>query len=358
MDAQRTFTPVRAITGQWSPRQKSNIEFVKKTTQFRDGLRNGAVTSLTNYFLLYGGQADDGPQNDVWASTNGASWVWVAGLATGTEHPYFAASFPPNNEASHCQDALFRQFRVGGHRDGILYNDVWMSTDGSRWSEQTPAGDFPAVYLASMTSDASNALYLAGGILDLTGNPRQSTAAVWRSGNQGRTWFEMSNGYSTLTGQPNSAGARGVSILLNSDVGQLIWMTGVNTGYANGGTGNPEAYYKDVWASTNGGRTFNPVSLNTPFGRRDDANAEITTGGLIVLAGGYSGTNAPGITRNGEAYNGQTPQLHFALHPRLRPPLSPVTFLALSQTCGSAPMEATRGVCACRRRSGMIGVTS
>jgi len=54
--------------------------------------------------------------------------------------------------------------------------------------------------------------------------------------------------------------------------------------------------------STNLGKIFDPVNLNTPFGRRDDSNAEISDGGLIVLAGGYGGTGQ-GAERTGEIYN-------------------------------------------------------
>lgn len=237
----------------------------------------------------------------MWASTNGRAWVWVAGTASGEEHPYpaYAETFAPWNEASHCQDVSFRQYRVGGHRDGILYNDVWSSIDGARWTEQSYAAEFEPVYLANMVGDSNGYIYLAGGILDLTGNPRMSTGSVWQSTNQGRTWRQMSSGYNQ-NGQISGPGQRAVSILLNQETNTLIWLTGVNTGY--GTNDRPESYYKDVWVSTNQGRTFDPVNLNTPFGRRDDSNAEITSGGLIVLAGGYGGTGQ-GQERLGEIYN-------------------------------------------------------
>jgi len=96
----------------------------------------------------------------------------------------------------------------------------------------------------------------------------------------------MNTGEGAIT---NGAGTRSVSLLLSSQSNQLIWMTGV--------THNPEQYYKDIWVSTNQGRTFAPVNLNAPYGRRDDANGEITDGGLIVMAGGYEGSGT------GEIYN-------------------------------------------------------
>ena len=358
-EAQRYFTQVTPITAQWSARQKANVEFVKRTTIFRDGLRtNAGQVTLTNYFvsshlkltrtrtspalrlcprvpppsdlprplprpplcvplhlpqLLYGGQSNQGAQNDVWASTNGRSWVWAAGYADGEEHPYplYAETFPRVFESAHCQDSQYRQFRVGGRLNGQVFNDVWMSIDGSRWTEQTAAGEFEPVYLANMVGDSTGYIYLAGGILDDQGNPRRSTGSVWQSTNAGRTWRQMSSGYSPQTGLPNGPGERAVSILLNSDTNTLIWLTGVNTGY--GTNDRPESYQKDVWVSTNLGRTFDPVNLNTPFGRRDDSNAEIASSGLMVLAGGYGGTGQ-GQERTNEIYNvpltAHTPRTH------------------------------------------------
>ena len=62
---QRYFLEQQPLTAMWSPREKANIEYVTKTSSFRDGLRDGASTSLTNYFLLYGGWTNDGSVNDV-----------------------------------------------------------------------------------------------------------------------------------------------------------------------------------------------------------------------------------------------------------------------------------------------------
>ena len=67
VDAQRTtyFRQINPRTQTWAPRQKANIEHVKRTTTFRDGLRSGNSYPLTNYFLLYGGVGAQGPLNDV-----------------------------------------------------------------------------------------------------------------------------------------------------------------------------------------------------------------------------------------------------------------------------------------------------
>ena len=57
--------------------------------------------------LLYGGVTDNGAQNDVWATTNGRQWIWVAGYSDGIPHPYnnerYAETFPAWYEAANCQ---------------------------------------------------------------------------------------------------------------------------------------------------------------------------------------------------------------------------------------------------------------
>ena len=295
----------------------------------------------------------------MWASTDAVTWVWAAGTVGDESHPVFPDTFEPTAEAAHCMDSSFRQYRLGGHRDGSISGAVWSSVDGARWTEQTSAGEFEPVYLANMVGDATGNIYLAGGILELNGNPRRSTGSVWYSANQGRSWRQLTTGFNEATGQPTGPGERAVSILLNAQTNTLIWLTGVNTGYSTGD--RPESYQKDVWVSTNQGRTFDPINLNTPFGRRDDSNAEITDGGLIVLAGGYGGTGG-GLERTNEIYNdvwvspnGGYTWSDDALHSSSLPvPICPLPCVSPSPL-HSVPVSRHRcvGVCASVTPSGM-----
>ena len=238
----------------------------------------------------------------MWASTNGISWIWVAGPSDGEEHYYNIDTFTPTGEGSHCQDSSYRQYRAGGYQNGVILSEVWMSVDGQKWSLQTADAEFQPVYLANMVGDMNGYIYIAGGIIDLFGarDPRRSTGDVWMSRNQGKTWVQQFYGRNPDTNMPQGPGERAVSILLNAQTNTLIWLTGVNSGL---GLNDPaESYQKDVWVSTNMGKNFSPVNLQTPFGRRDDSNAEITDAGLIVLAGGYAGTGE-GLETRGEVYN-------------------------------------------------------
>jgi hypothetical protein len=97
----------------------------------------------------------------------------------------------------------------------------------------------------------------------------------------------MASGYDYYTDLPMGPGARASSALFSTPSNALLHMTGVNTEWSM--SGDADAYYKDVWASTNQGRTFEPINLNSPFGRRDDARVDITSTGIIAMAGGYVG---------------------------------------------------------------------
>ena len=229
----------------------------------------------------------------------------MAGPANGgnDEHYYYPTTWPAREEAAHCQDSTYRQYILGGHVGSEIYGEVYSSVNGYQWTLAHAGGDFEPVYLANMVGDMNGAIYLAGGILDTNRTPRRSTGAVYVSTNQGKNWRQTTSGFNTNTGLPSGPGERAVSILLNSQTNTLIWLTGVNTGYeVDAANDRYESYYKDVWVSSTQGRNWDPINLNTPFGRRDDANAEITDGGLIVLAGGYAGTGQ-GLEREREIYN-------------------------------------------------------
>ena len=237
--------------------------------------------------LLHGGVSQVGVTNDVWASLEGEMWVWVAGTVTNDLHPIYPNTFPPVYESGHCQDLNFRQYRAGGRSADEMSNDVWMSTDGQRWNQQADAAEFEPVYYPSMASDTSGYVYLAGGILQLNSSPRYSSREVWRSTDLGRNWRLMSSGYNHRTGMPMGPAARAVSALIATPSNALLYMTGVNTETSI--NNSPDSYFEDVWASTNQGRTFDPINLNTQFGRRDDTRVDITSSGIVAMAGGYGG---------------------------------------------------------------------
>lgn len=274
----------------WPARGKGNIEFVNKQSAFRcynDVTGSTKSISLNSYFLLYGGESRTGAgTNDVWVGRpNGIDWCFASGItAENIQHPLYADnSFPPHRENAHCQDTNYRQYRVGGFLDGVLTSDVWTSADGVTWTQATDDAAFDPRHLASLVADSQNRLILTGGILE----GRKVSDEAWRSQDQGRTWSKMSS-------RSERPQARGVAILLSSGSiwgsdPVMLWLTGVDTEMSN--TDSKNSYLQDVWASRNSGRDWAAVTLSAAFGRRDDSNAEITPGGMIVLAGGYNGGN-------------------------------------------------------------------
>ena len=306
VSGQRTtwFRLLNSTAPKWSVRSSAALHFVDRTTSFRDG-SNGRAVILTSYFLLYSGDNAQGTtSNDVWASTNGQSWVWVAGVQiNGEKHGSYPDTFPFRVGAAHCQDVGLRQYLVGGSSDNLLSNDVWMSVDGFRWNLQTPAAQFDPVQGASMAADTSvpppGRIYLAGGVLSARGWP--SSSAVWSSVNQGRTWLQMTSGVGEFL-RPIGPGARTSAQLLGLPSGQLLWMTGVNSKSADV---DYDAYRQDVWVSSSQGRAWAATNLGVSgFERRDDARVVVTAQGMLLMAGGYA-REPTGSTTLDTLYNGQ-----------------------------------------------------
>lgn len=281
-----TFTEV-TDAAMWPARGKANIEFVNRQSTFscyNDVSGQTKPWSINAYFLLYGGEDRNGQgSNDVWVGKpNGIEWCFASGQTSERiPHPRYADnSFSPTRENAHCQDSKYRQYRVGGFLQSTLMADVWTSVDGASWTRTTDEAAFDPRHFASLVADSSDRLILTGGILD----GRKSSDEAWRSQDQGRTWSKM-------TSSADRPGGRGVSILLSSGSvwgtdPVLLWLTGVDVEQP---TDKKESYYQDIWASRNLGRDWTAVTMTASYGRRDDSNAEITPGGMIVLAGGFVG---------------------------------------------------------------------
>jgi hypothetical protein len=179
VDGQRYFTEVIPTTDLWAAREKANVELVRRTQQFRDGVNADRAVTLTNYMVAAASHtaAQEGEGREggsrccccclplccsaavrrqhrsgrserrsvvlmrgsasrcrqqrltclppplclslvlcvtVWASSNGRAWAWVAGWSNGEAHTYYGDTFPNNEEAAHCQDIMYRQYRAGG----------------------------------------------------------------------------------------------------------------------------------------------------------------------------------------------------------------------------------------------------
>ena len=88
----------------------------------------------------------------MWASPDGALWYWVAGSSNGYTHPRYPTTFVASVDVCHCQDAAYNQYRMGGYRGNVMYNDGQRS-DPLRL--QRPVASAAALTRAALPSSAA-----------------------------------------------------------------------------------------------------------------------------------------------------------------------------------------------------------
>ena len=77
--------------------------------------------AFSNQLWLIGGYSSEATLNDVWSSTDGINWIQQTASAT------FSARF------DHQVAAFNNQLWLIGGYDGTTTNDVWSSIDGIEW---------------------------------------------------------------------------------------------------------------------------------------------------------------------------------------------------------------------------------
>ena len=169
--------------------------------------------------------AGHGATNEVWSSTDGAKWQ-SAGKAGWS--PRLAAA---------VVEFKGRMWMLGGSEnyyfgdDKSLKNDVWSSSDGKVWTQETPAAGWsPRAYHQAVV--LNDTLYVFGG-----GNyvPKyHALNDVWSS-TDGKTWKQVTE----------SAGWSPRLWFSSVVYRGRMWVLG---GWSN----NPSKNWGDVWYSTNG----------------------------------------------------------------------------------------------------------
>jgi leucine-zipper-like transcriptional regulator 1 len=96
-----------------------------------------ASVVFNNAMWVIGGQSNSSYLNDVWTSTNGVNWTQVLAYSAGGS----ATQFTPRNDFTSFvyNNAMWV---VGGFANGALADDVWYSTNGVTWTEATAAAAF------------------------------------------------------------------------------------------------------------------------------------------------------------------------------------------------------------------------
>ncbi len=221
--------------------------------------------------LMGGTEADGntGDKNDVWRSTdNGSTWTQQTAGAGWT------GRFGQSSVAM-ADGSIVLMGGYGG--PGILFNDVWRSTDkGKTWNMvNTSVPGWTARTWHSSVALPDGSIVLMGGT-DGYG-VRNDT---WRSTNKGATWTRM-NASSGWRGRVAQS-----SVVLPD--GSIVLMGG-------GGTGG---FKNDVWRSTDKGKTWALMTAQANWTARDMQSSVVMPDGSIVVTGGWDGTNKNDVWRS------------------------------------------------------------
>lgn len=234
------------------------------TTRFRQ-ITEFASLVFNNKIWWSGGYNYGTRRNDVWSSTDGSNWLRTHAHVCCGGNPSTAS--PDGRFGRRAQHRMVtfngKMWVVGGHNDGIggRYTDVWSSTDGSTWTQETANagwGDRSYFGLAVF----NNKLWLTGGVTgsDCCGLTNKND--VWSSAD-GVTWTQE------VAAAPWSARHSHTSLVFNNK----LWIIG-------GTVGGDE-----VWSSPNG-VTWTKETLATPsFGARNAHTSLVYNNRLWIIGG-------------------------------------------------------------------------
>lgn len=226
--------------------------------------RGGQVALyFKNKLWVIGGQDANGdPSNEVWSSSDGATWNLTGqyGVILQARSDATAVVFKD------------KMWMMGGHTGVQLWNDVWSSSDGVTWNQTTSAGWSGRYGHASVVFN--NKIWVMGGAIGM------GTLAndVWSS-SDGVHWNQV-------TSQATWSPRFGSSLQVYNNKMYLMGGETVST--------NPVCCTypstNEVWSSTDG-ITWVPVPQNQWPAREFAASAVV--GKKLYLFAGASGNNGP-----------------------------------------------------------------
>ncbi len=195
----------------------------------RDGA--GAAVLAGQMWLLGGWNPDAYPPysttNEVWSSTDGATWTFVTSAPWEGRHTFGNALFDE------------RIWVLGGDPLRAHYQpDVWYSSDGLNWTQATAAAPWGQRCLQCAAVHDGKIWVMGGETITRfvpSGPPDEHYNDVWCS-SDGANWTQV-----TESAAWSPRGMIGGSVVL----GGRIWLLG-------GGTYSPRSYFNDVWSSADG----------------------------------------------------------------------------------------------------------
>ncbi|MDH3343248.1 MAG: hypothetical protein OEM07_05955, partial [Gammaproteobacteria bacterium] len=225
-----------------------------QTVRFNDG-------SGEKLWLI--GGDDISLKNDVWSSSDGMNWVQQTASAAFSARKY-------HQVVTYNDGSGEKLWLIGGY-DGALKNDVWSSSDGINWIQKTGSTEFSArLYhqLVNFNNGDGDRLWLIGGYDGALKND------VWSSSN-GINWKQET------ANAAFSARKKHQVVNFNDGQGEKLWLI----------AGNDGAFKNDVWSSSNG-INWQLVTANAAFSARYSHQAvsfDNGNGEKLWLTGGDDG---------------------------------------------------------------------
>lgn len=223
---------------------------------------HGSVFFKEKFWVIGGFANIEDVKNDVWSSTDGINWVQETADAGFVGRGQFGITV--------FKDRIFIIGGIGS--GGSLLGDVWSSVDGVDWIQETPSTDFSPRALIKMVA-YKDKLYALGGLenlFDVTG----STDEVWSSTN-GIDWVQETDAAPYL--------ARvGFEAIVFDD---KIFILG-------GLLGTTFEVKADVWYSTDGKNWTQTQQEGGIFAARANFNSTVFNGKIWLTGGFFENENA------------------------------------------------------------------
>ena len=253
----------------FGPRWWASVESYPKA------ITANGFTLPANSLILFGGSTNtstgESYYGDVWGSSdNGVTWRLIADNA-----------FPGTRFPGYTIDSQARLYKVAGS-DG---SDVYMSTNGVSWQQQTPGSTvttLPGRTFPDVQVDSKDTLYVVAGLSPTVGGGGLND--VWKSTDQGRNWVRSTNmPFPQPPGRSSGFLIHKTSRQTKQDV--LTYMGGYGRVQGNASS---VVRFNDVYLSTDNGAKWLLVTANAPWSPRNNFNAEVTRDGAIVIVAGFN----------------------------------------------------------------------
>jgi len=262
---------IKATSDVWS--SADGVNWLQKTRAIEELFKGrfGHTTVIFNDRLwIIGGNGNPTyPQylNDVWSSSDGKTWTNESQGAVSrfTARAFHSSvTFPDPNDGN-----IPKIWVIGGYGDTGIYDDVWASADGKEWEQKVVPGTYSQLMRYQHTSNAYK-----GKIWIVGGSGTNGTLNNYISSANGITWSAAT----PMTGVPQRHSHS--SVVANDKL------------YIFGGVDDPPL--NDVWSfdgdggTTDGGTTWTKVrDKNAPDGFTSRySHTTVAFGDGFLLTGG------------------------------------------------------------------------